>query len=129
MICDERGTFHKDTLKWFKHMKDEESKSIFKYSAIQRIMTIIYKAFDYADQRSAQIAKLTEKCADPLFWRGSLTKTALSLAWVEYGLKWNIISHSADCVKEVGYLYDVIIFVNSRYALYKIYVGQLFHFF
>ena len=31
--------------------KDEESKTIFKFTPIQRIMTIIYKTFDYADKR------------------------------------------------------------------------------
>ena len=51
MVCDDRGTFHRDTLKWLKATKDEESKTIFKFTPIQRIMTIIYKAFDYADKR------------------------------------------------------------------------------
>lgn len=34
MVCDERGTFHKDTLKWLKETKGNDNKSIFKYSAI-----------------------------------------------------------------------------------------------
>ena len=37
-------------------MKDADSKSIFKFSAIQRIMTAIYKAFDYADEREADVS-------------------------------------------------------------------------
>lgn len=60
MVCDERGTFHKDTLKWLKQTKGSDDKTIFKYSAIQRIMTVIYKAFDVADEEEKHLSRFLD---------------------------------------------------------------------
>ena len=51
MVCDERGTFHKDTLKWLRDTKDSQGKTIFKYAAVKRIIALVCRTFDRADER------------------------------------------------------------------------------